>query len=143
MRLLLSILLCCCPLMADLAQVRAEPNLEKRSKAALDNAERSLSASRKAYSAGDLPQATELLGEVQVSVNLAESSLQETGKDASRSPKYFKDAEIKTGGLLRKLDAFSLDMNVADRPLVDKLKEEVQEVHDRLLHSIMTGKKKK
>jgi hypothetical protein len=33
-------------------------------------------------------------------------------------------------------------MNFADRPMVDKVKEEVQEAHDRLLQSIMTGKKK-
>jgi hypothetical protein len=136
------ILLCGGPLMADLAPVRAEPNLEKRSRAALDNAERSLSASRKAYAAGELQQAADLLDEVRQSVVLTESSLKETGKDPSRSPKYFKNAEIKTGALLRKLDAFSQDMNVADRPLVDKVKEEVQEIHDRLLQGIMTGKKK-
>jgi hypothetical protein len=142
-RVLLSVLLCCGPLMADLAQVRAEPNLEKRSKAALDNAEQSLAASRKAYAGGDLTQAAVLLDEMELSVDLAENSLKDTNKDPSRSPKYFKNAEIKTGDLLRKLDAFSRDMNVADRPLADKSKEKVQEAHDRLLQAIMTGKKKK
>jgi hypothetical protein len=42
-------LLSCALLMADLAQVKTEPNLERRSRAALENADRSLKASRQAY----------------------------------------------------------------------------------------------
>jgi hypothetical protein len=135
-------LLSCAPLLADLAQVKAEPNLERRSRAALENADRSLKASRQAYEAGDLKLTKDLLDELDQSVDLAEKSLQDTGKDPIRSPKYFKNAEIKTGYLLRKIEAFSQDMNVADRPMADKVKEDVQEVHDRLLHGIMRGKKK-
>jgi hypothetical protein len=135
-------LLSCAPLLADLAQVRAEPNLEKRSKVALENAERSLKASRQTYEAGDLKLTAELLEELQQSVDLAEKSLKETGKDPIKHPRHFKDAEKKTGDLLRRIEAFSRDMNFADRPMADKVKEDVQEVHDRLLQSIMTGKKK-
>ena len=64
MRVLLCVVLCCAPLAADLAQVRAEPNLEKRSRAALELAERSLKASRQAYAAGDMQQAAALLDEM-------------------------------------------------------------------------------
>jgi hypothetical protein len=135
-------LLSCAPLLADLAQVKAEPNLERRSRAALENADRSLKASRQAYEAGDLKLTRDLLDELDQSVNLAEESLKDTGKDPVKSPKYFKNAEIKTGYLLRKIESFSQDMNVADRPMADKVKEDVQEVHDRLLHGIMRGKKK-
>jgi hypothetical protein len=135
-------LLSCAPLLADLAQVRAEPNLEKRSRAALDNAEHSLKASRQAYAAGDLKLTKELLDELQQSVLLSESSLKETGKDPIKHPRYFKDAEKKTGELVRRIEAFSQDMNFADKAMADKVKEEVQEAHDRLLQSIMTGKKK-
>jgi hypothetical protein len=133
----------CAPLQADLAQVRAEPNLEKRSRAALDNAERALKDSRKAYDAGDLKQTEALLDEVKESVNLAEASLEEKGKNPIKSPKHFKNAEIKTSELVRRLDAFSQSMNAADRPLADQVKERVQEAHERLLHDIMIGKKKK
>ena len=142
MRTCVWIMLACTPLLADLAQVRAEPNLEKRSKAALDNAERSLKASRQAYDAGDLKLTAELLDELQQSVLLAEKSLSDTGKNPIKSPRHFKDAEKKTGDLVRRIEAFSRDMNFADRPMADKVKEEVQEAHDRLLQSIMTGKKK-
>jgi hypothetical protein len=139
---LLWLLLSCAPLLADLAQVRAEPNLEKRSRAALDNAEHSLKASRQAYEGGDLKLTGELLDELRESVLLAEKSLKETGKDPIKHPRYFKDAEKKTGDLVRRIEAFSRDMNFTDRPMADKIKEEVQEAHDRLLLSIMTGKKK-
>ena len=135
-------MLACGPAMADLAQVRAEPNLEKRAHGALDNAERALKASRKAYEAGDLPQTQTLLDEVKDSVGLAEESLNATGKNPIKSPRHFKYAEIKTEDLLRKLNGLSQDMNVADRPLIDPVKARLQEVHENLLQGIMMGKKK-
>ncbi len=138
----LGLLLSCAPLLADLAQAQAEPNLEKRSRFALENAERALKASRHAYEAGDLKQAASLLDELGESVELAEKSLDATGKNPIKSPKYFKSAEIKTGSLVRGIDALSRDMSVEDRPLADKIKEKVQETHDRLLQGIMVGKKK-
>jgi len=141
MKALLLIALCCGPLLADMAKVSAEPNLEKRSQAALVYASETLSESRKAYSAGDMEKAASLLDEVEKAVLFSETSLKESGKDPNRSPKYFKDAEIKTGQLLRRLDGFSQDMNVADRPMADKVKDTVQQVHDRILLSIMTKKK--
>lgn len=142
MRTFLWLLLSCTPLLADLAQVRAEPNLEKRSSSALENAERSLKASRQAYEAGDLKLTQELLDELEKSVELTETSLKATGKDPIKSPRHFKHAEIKTRDLVRRIEAFSQDMNAADRPMADKVKEGVQEVHDRLLQGIMVGKKK-
>jgi len=140
--MLLWMLLYCAPLAADLAQVRAEPNLEKRSRAALELAERSLKASRQAYAAGDMQQAESLLNEMDQSVDLVETSLKGAGKDPIKSPKQFKYAEIKTVDLLRKIEAYLQDMSVLDRPMVERAKEKVQEVHDWLLHGIMTGKKK-
>ena len=50
--------------------------------------------------------------------------------------------ETQLDSLLRSLDAFERDMNAADRSMIGKTKESVQEVHDRLLQDIMTGKKK-
>jgi hypothetical protein len=135
-------LVACAPLMADLAQVRAEPNLEKRAHLALENAERALKACHIAYQAENLQQTQALLDEVKDSVDLAEASLDATGKNPIKSPRHFKYAEIKTEDLVRKLDGLSQDMNVADRPMVEKVKVRVQEVHEKLLQGIMMGKKK-
>jgi histidinol-phosphate/aromatic aminotransferase/cobyric acid decarboxylase-like protein len=81
-----------------------------------------LAESRKVYATGDLTRTTVLLDEMEQSVDMAENSLKDTNKDPSRSPKYFKSAEIKTGDLLRKIDAFARDMNAADRHLADDLR---------------------
>lgn len=129
-------------LAADLAAVRAEPNLEKRSKLALENAEQALKEAREAYGNGDLKQTSAYIMEVQDSVLLAQTSLRETGKDPRRSPKWFKRAEIKTRDLLRKLDAFNQEMSYSDRDLLKSARARIQQVHEDLLLGIMEGKKK-
>lgn len=127
---------------AGLAQAKGEPNLERRSKLALDNAEHALQAARDAYNSGDNEQVTARAAEVQDSVDLAYTSLQQTNKDPRKSPRYFKNAEIVTRDLLRRIDNFQQDMSFNDRPLLDKLKEKIQQVHDSLLTGLMEGKKK-
>lgn len=127
---------------ADLSQAKAEPNLEHRSKLALENAERALQSARDAYNAGDNEKVSALAAEVQESVELAYTSLQQTKKDPRKSPKYFKNAEIVTRDLLRRIDSFQQDMSFNDRSLLDKLKENTQQVHDNLLMGLMEGKRK-
>jgi hypothetical protein len=125
----------------DLARLQAEPNLEKRAHAALANAEEALKQARDAYTNGDTAGAEARLGEVEQSVELADSTLKQTGKNPSRSPKQFKYAELRTRELLRKLDGFHDDVSVADRPVLDRVTATVQKIHDALLEGIM-GKKK-
>ena len=125
----------------DLARLQSEPNLEKRAHAALNNAEEALKQAREAYKNGDTAAAESRLEEVEQSVELADSTLKQTGKNPSRSPKHFKYAELRTRDLLRKLDGFRDDMSVADRPVIDRVIAAVQKVHDALLEGIM-GKKK-
>jgi len=128
---------------AELAQARAEPNLEKRSKLALENAEVVLKAAREAYRAGDNADAAKKVSEVEESVDLAYTSLTETGKNPRKSPKYFKQAEMQTRELSRKLDDFQHEMSYNDRTSLDKIKLRVQEVHDELLTGLMEGRKRK
>jgi hypothetical protein len=132
-----------CLLRADLAQVKAETNLEKRSKLALDYAGQTLKSARAAYGNGENEkQVTELVRQVTEAVQLADESLKETGKNPRKSPKYFKHAEIETRGLLKRIEAFQDEMNVADRSMLDGLRTKVQQVHDDLLMGIMEGKHK-
>ena len=123
----------------DLARLQSEPNLEKRAHAALNNAEEALKQAREAYKNGDTAESR--LEEVEQSVALADSTLKQTGKNPSRSPKHFKYAELRTRDLLRKLDGFRDDMSVADRPALERVIATVQKIHDALLEGIM-GKKK-
>jgi phytoene dehydrogenase-like protein len=129
--------------LADLAKARAEQNLERRSKLALDNATEELQAARESYRNGDSEKVAAHVAEVGESVDLAYESLKQTNKDPRRSPKWFKNAEISTRNLLRKLDTFQQDMSFNERAGLDQVKARIQQVHDELLVGLMEGKKRK
>jgi hypothetical protein len=130
------------PVRADLKQAMAEPNLERRSKLALDNAAAAYQTARAAYDAGENEKVAAAANEITESVDLAYASLMKTGKDPRKSPKWFKQAEIETRNLLRRLETFQQQMSFADRELLDKTKAKVQQVHDDLLVGLMEGKHK-
>jgi hypothetical protein len=129
-------------LRADLKLAMAEHDLGRRSKIALDNAEAALKAARAAYEQGEGDKTAAAITEIQASVDLALESLNQTGKNPRSSPRWFKQAEIQTRDLLKRLDTFQHDMSFADRPMLEKVKARVQEVHDSLLLGLMEGKHK-
>jgi septal ring-binding cell division protein DamX len=119
---------------ADLSAIKAEPNLEKRASRALDNAAVAQKAAEEAYSKKeDAEQANAALDEV---------SLRETGKSPVKSPRHFKEAEIRTRELLRRLTDLRETMSALDRDQIDKVLAAIQKIHDELLAGIMGGKKK-
>jgi hypothetical protein len=126
---------------ADLKKALAEPNLEKRSGLALDNAVVALKSARSFYEKGDNDQVAKSAAEVLESVDLAAASLEQSGKNPRRST-WFKKAEISTRDLSRRIQDFQDDMSFVDRPLLDKVKARVQEIHEQLLMGVMEGKKK-
>jgi hypothetical protein len=144
-RLLISLagLLAVVPLRADLAAVRAEPNLERRAGKALDNADRALKTAQETYRNGYAQQSEAAFEELRESVVLANDSLKQTGKNPSRSPKHFKRAEIRTRELLRRLNDFRPQMSLEDRGPLEKAEATIQKIHEELLAGIMGGKKKK
>jgi len=141
-RLLAAILLMSGVLCADLQQAKDEPNLGKRSMLALDHAFDALTQARDAYVKGESSQVKAFVKEIQESVALAETSLHETGKNPRKNPKWFKRAETSTRDLLRRLDGFQQSMDVADRPVLDAVKAQVQQVHEDLLLGVLEGKQK-
>lgn len=134
-------LFCALPLAGDLKKALAEKNLEKRSGLAMENATAALKAARNAYKEGDNARTAAAIAEIQESVELAATSLAQTGKNPRRSPKWFKRAEIGTRDLLRRLDAFENEMSFVDRPMLEKATAKVHEVHDELLVGLMEGKR--
>jgi hypothetical protein len=129
-------------LRADLKPALAERDLGRRSKLALDNAEAVLKAARAAYERGETEKVAAGIAEIVESVDLASESLTKTGKNPRSSPKWFKQAEIQTRDLLKRLETFQRDMSFTDRPMLDQAKNRVQEVHDSLLLGLMEGKHK-
>ena len=130
------------PLRADLKAALAEKDLGRRSKLALDNAQAALQAARSAYGQGDMEKTKASVGEVQESVELAFQSLNDTHKNPRKSPRWFKNAELTTRDMLRRLDTFDHDMSYEDRPILKPLKDKVQQVHDDLLVGLMEGRPK-
>src|SRR5689334_12042264 len=106
---------------ADLKRAQAEPNLEKRSGLAMDNAVAAYQAARTAYGKGENEAVAEKVGEILESVDLAYESLMKTGKDPRKNPKWFKRAEIQSRDLLRKLEAFQQEMGFSERPMLEKV----------------------
>lgn len=126
---------------ADLKRAMAEPNLEKRSGLALDNATAALKSARAAYDNGDNDEVAKDVAEVLESVELAATSLARSGKNPRRSD-WFKKAEISTRNLSRRIQDFQDQMSFVDRPLLDKVKARILEVHEELLLGVMEGRKK-
>ncbi len=122
----------------DLAAIRQEPNLERRSDLALANASTAMDAARDA--ASDEPKMKAALEEVRQSVDLAYQSLVDSGKSARRSPKFFKRAELKTRELMRRLEGLAQAVDVDDRAFVESVRDRVSKVHDDLIQDIMQKK---
>jgi hypothetical protein len=126
----------------DLTTAQSEPNLEKRSERALDNANLALDEARDDYNSGNYDKSQNELREVRDSVELAYQSLSDTGKDPRKDPKFFKRAELRTRELLRRLEGVGQGMSQVDRGTLDKVRERISEVHDNLLNGIMSKRKK-
>jgi hypothetical protein len=125
----------------DLAKVKTEPSLEKRSKLALENANADVDAASKAYQAGDVKGAFVAIRDIRDSVDLCRDSLRATGKDARKNPRAFKRAEMDIRELLRRLKSLETDFSVDDRAAILDAQQHLQEVHDDLIQQIMTKRK--
>jgi hypothetical protein len=125
----------------DLAGIKAEPKLEKRSQLALQFADSALDSARDLYKKGEVDACRTALGEIETAVQLSYDSLLATGKDPRRNSKPFKDAEKSTRQILRRLDSLSDLMSAVDRGAVEPVQHTVSDIHDMLIIGIM-GKKK-
>ena len=136
----MTILLLLCLSFLDISAVKSEPNLEKRSELALNNANQAIDDARAAYQAGDTKKTDTDLKEVRQSVEVSLDALETSGKQPRKS-KYYKNAEIRLRQMLRRLSALRDEMSVEDRKPLDDAAARLQEVHDRLLTEIMSKKK--
>lgn len=124
----------------DTDAVKAEPNLERRSALALVKAEEHIGAARAAYQESKFEDFKSHLEHAGQLTDLCYQSLQDSGKRARRSPKWFKSAEQKLLVMLRRLDSLVKDTAVDDRPPAEALQKRLRDVHDQLLQDIMTKK---
>ena len=128
-------------LRADLTRARAEQNLERRARLALENAALQLRVASQADKSGDWAKTKATMDELRESVDLAYASLKQTGKNPRNSGQY-KNLEIRTRGLIKNLEEFRRTLDFEQREELAPLVKHLQEVHDEVLQSVMAPKKK-
>jgi predicted P-loop ATPase/GTPase len=124
----------------DIAAVKAQPDLDKRSELALLNADHDLDEARQAYSGANLEAAQAAISELTESIDLCYDALQHSRTPPRRS-KYYKRAELKVNALIRRLSGFRDEVSYDARPFVDSALKKLSEVHDQLIADIMSKKK--
>ena len=129
------------PLPSSLDQVKAEPNLEKRARLAMDYAGVAQREAETAYGNGDLENTVSRLKTVLESVELAKATLDSSGRTPGRNPAVYKYAEQKSTELLLRLRDLDQRMGDEERESVKPIRTKVQEIHDEWFEGIMERKK--
>jgi hypothetical protein len=125
---------------ADIAAVKSEPDLNRRSELALLNADEKIDQARQAYMDGNEAAQEAAIQEIADSVSLCYDSLEQT-HSTPRKSKYYKRAELKVSALMRRLSGFRDEVSFDFRPRVDIVLKKLSDIHDELLSDIMSRKK--
>ncbi len=125
-----------------LASIEAEPNLERRSRLALEFAHAQVRPVVDAYLDGESGRARGSVQEIAAAVELSWAALEATGKHARRNPKHFKRAEIQTRKLAAKLKEAQRELDYDEQRELDDLIAGIETVNSKLLLAIMSRKSK-
>lgn len=137
MFLTLFLLLAAAPAPASFEQVKAEPNPERRARAAVDFAAIAERKAEAAFSNGDMKEVALELTTMKESMEMTRDSLVASRKTPGRNPELYKYAELRSRELLTRLEDFKRRMLVEDREVVALPKARVQEIHDSWFEGIM------
>ncbi len=134
---LLTLFLAAPPVPATLDQVKAESNPERRARIAIDFAAAREKLAETAYADGDLDQTAAELKTTADAMDLAQESLDATGKKPGRSPAPYKYAEQRSRALLVRLADLQRKMDSEERATLDGPMARIQEIHDTWFEGIM------
>ena len=138
---LLALLLFAPPPPVTMDQVKAEPNLERRARLAIDFAVAQERAAETAYDGGDMVASGATLKAMADAMTIAQESLAATGKKAGRNPAPYKYGEQRSRELLVRLGDLERKMDSSEREAISAPMAKVQEIHDAWFEGIM-GKSK-
>lgn len=125
----------------SLDEVKAEPNLEKRARAAIEFAAVAEKMAEAAYEKGDLDATGSNLKIMTEGVETAKASLEASGKTPGRNPGPYKFAEQKSHEILLRLGDLEDRMDEEERHIMAAAKARVQEIHDEWFEGIMERKR--
>ncbi|HTP89740.1 MAG TPA: hypothetical protein VMJ34_22490 [Bryobacteraceae bacterium] len=126
---------------AQLDEIKSEADPNRRAEMAVDAAGNELNDARESWNGGDWTKTQVSLSQMKDAVELADSSLEETGKQP-RNNHHYKTVEIKLRNLIRRVDAFRLEVDYEQREAVNAVETRLQQVHDRILDAVMTKRKR-
>jgi hypothetical protein len=121
--------------------VKAEPNAEKRSRAAVDFAATSEKNAEASYDKGDLDATLTQLKIMAESIETARAALASSGRTPGRNPGIYKYAEQKSQDILTRLRDLEQRMDDDERQSLSAPKTKIQEIHDEWFEGIMGRKK--
>jgi hypothetical protein len=122
----------------DAAKTETDPN--RRAEMAVDQADHELDAARTSWQAGDWDKTQAALARLKELADLAGSSLDQTTQ-APRNNHHYKNVEMKLRALIRRVDAFRLEVDYEQRDTVNDVETRLQELHDRILDAVMTRRR--
>ncbi|OYW08766.1 MAG: hypothetical protein B7X34_08025 [Acidobacteriia bacterium 12-62-4] len=126
---------------SGLETIKAEVNLERRSELALAYAGEVLTKLRPGLETKEWAAIAPEIEEFRAAVDLSFAALKATGKNARKSPKYFKRAELKLRELSRRLRGLQVLAAVEDRPKMDEVIAYVDKLQDELVEMTMGVRK--
>ena len=139
--LLTLLLLLAAPVPASLDQVKAEPDPERRARAAIDFAAIAERNAEAAFSNGNEQDVVAQLKTMKESMEVTRVSLVASRKTPGRNPQLYKYFELRAHELLIRLEDFERRMSFEDREVVATPKARVQEIHDFWFDGIMGRRK--
>ncbi|MGA3027602.1 MAG: hypothetical protein ABSF98_22810 [Bryobacteraceae bacterium] len=126
----------------QLDTVKSEPDLNRRAELAVDQADRDLDAARQSWQNGDWTKTQAALTNLKQAAELAGASLEQTDKQkAPRNNRHYKTVELKMRNLIRRVDAFRLEVDYDQRDAVNQVETRLQELHDKILDAVMTKRR--
>lgn len=120
----------------------AEADFVRQARQSLTQAEQAVSQGGDACKAGDWEKCNALLDGAQKGVEQAMEALEKTGINPRRSPRHFKDAEIRTRKILKLLRNLAGYIHPDDQIHYETVVSRVSDINDQLLSSILEKKKK-
>jgi|GEM_PF-3541360 len=125
------------PVPASLEAVEREPDLEKRSRAAIAWAQSRVEPILSLYVDGKPEAARAELAKIVEAARISLDSLVATGKNPRKKAKPFKRAEIGTRRLISDLERLRKDLTFDERPDLDEPIAQLEAINLQLLNGIM------
>lgn len=122
----------------DLDEIKKEADALRKYERAIGFAEASLQQARELSKAGESAKAPEALNRMAEASELSLQALRDTGRKPGKLTKQYKQGEIKTRDMLRKLESLIAALDFSDRAKAESAQMRLTATHEEYLLGIMS-----